>query len=91
LRFERAIEWWQLSSRWPDDQKIYIGSEWLDLDVRRFARKLAAEIAREAAERSSNAFRVNQTSPSGNATNTGATPPTRPQNRRRWPSTSPNL
>jgi hypothetical protein len=41
------------ASRWPDDQKIYIGSEWLDPDVRRFARKLAAKMARDMAMKAS--------------------------------------
>jgi hypothetical protein len=48
-RFDQDSQWAPGSSRWPDDQKIYIGSEWLDLDVRRFARGLAAKIRQESA------------------------------------------
>ena len=45
--FGTKSQWAPRSLQWPEDQKIYIGSEWLDLDVRRFARQLAAELAHE--------------------------------------------
>src|SRR5262249_8343608 len=48
-RFDLESQLQPNSNRWPDDQKIYIGSEWLDLDVRRFARRLAAKIRQENA------------------------------------------
>ncbi|MGI3902905.1 MAG: hypothetical protein ACRYGP_33405 [Janthinobacterium lividum] len=42
IRFkERAV-----TSGWPDEQGIYIGSGWLDPDVRRLARQVAAELSR---------------------------------------------
>jgi hypothetical protein len=66
--FEREAELQPLSRCWPDDQKIYIGSEWLDPDVRRFARQLAAKMARDAADQSSNSFRTSNTK-------SGAQPP----------------
>jgi hypothetical protein len=59
--FDREVELQPLSRCWPEDQKIYIGSEWLDPDVRRFARQLAAKMARKEAQRSSDEFRTTVT------------------------------
>ncbi len=58
--FESQNEFQNFSNHWPDDQRIYIGSEWLDPDVRRFARRLAARMARDAIEQSSNDYRPKQ-------------------------------
>jgi hypothetical protein len=52
------------ASRWPDDQKVYIGSEWLDPDVRRFARKLAAKMARQKAMEASPLYKEGATAAS---------------------------
>jgi hypothetical protein len=63
-RFDRDSQWEPGSSRWPEDQKIYIGSEWLDLDVRRFARRLATTMAREQAQQQIKDARANTAPPS---------------------------
>jgi hypothetical protein len=63
-QFELHAQFAPSASRWPDDQKVYIGSEWLDPDVRRFARKLAAKMARQKAMEASPLYKEGATAAS---------------------------